>query len=88
MAEEFTKENPNIVVKPVYTGNYADTITKVQAGVQGKNSSSGIGHSHTITLISLKSYANIRVSHRECSFIYGYQHLTLAFVAFYEPMID
>ncbi|MCB8814781.1 ABC transporter substrate-binding protein [Desulfosporosinus shakirovi] len=37
MAAEFMKENPNIAVKPVYTGSYADTTTKVQAGVQGKN---------------------------------------------------
>lgn len=37
MAAEFMAENPNIVVKPVYTGSYADTTTKVQAGVQGKN---------------------------------------------------
>ncbi|WP_040949516.1 ABC transporter substrate-binding protein [Gorillibacterium massiliense] len=37
MAAEFTKENPNIVVKPVYTGSYADTTIKAQAGVQGKN---------------------------------------------------
>ncbi|RYD05798.1 hypothetical protein N752_07860 [Desulforamulus aquiferis] len=37
MASEFTKENPNITVKPVYTGSYADTNVKVQAGVQSNN---------------------------------------------------
>ncbi|MED4587072.1 ABC transporter substrate-binding protein [Brevibacillus choshinensis] len=36
MAEEFNKENPGITVKPVYTGSYQDTTTKVQAAVQGK----------------------------------------------------
>lgn len=36
MTEEFTKENPDIKVKPIYTGSYADTTTKVQAGVQAK----------------------------------------------------
>lgn len=37
MAKEFTKENPNITVKPVYTGSYADTAVKTQAGVQSKS---------------------------------------------------
>ncbi|TGU75636.1 extracellular solute-binding protein, partial [Mesorhizobium sp. M00.F.Ca.ET.186.01.1.1] len=36
MAEEFNKENPGITVKPVYTGSYQDTTTKIQAAVQGK----------------------------------------------------
>ncbi|MFS0917660.1 ABC transporter substrate-binding protein [Brevibacillus sp. 179-C 1.1 NHS] len=36
MAEEFNKQNPDITVKPVYTGSYQDTTTKVQAAVQGK----------------------------------------------------
>jgi len=36
MAEEFNKENPEITVKPVYTGSYQDTTTKIQAAVQGK----------------------------------------------------
>lgn len=35
MAADFTKENPNIIVKPVYTGSYADTSVKVQTAVQG-----------------------------------------------------
>lgn len=34
---DFTKENPNIVVKPVYTGNYDDTVVKIQTARQGKN---------------------------------------------------
>jgi len=33
MAAEFTKENPNIVIKPVYAGSYSDTTIKVQAAV-------------------------------------------------------
>ncbi|CAH0121322.1 sn-glycerol-3-phosphate-binding periplasmic protein UgpB [Paenibacillus sp. CECT 9249] len=37
MAKEFMEQNPNIVVKPVYTGSYADTTVKTQAGVQGGN---------------------------------------------------
>ncbi|CAM4466532.1 ABC transporter substrate-binding protein [Paenibacillus tarimensis] len=36
MAADFTKENPNITVKPVYTGSYDDTMIKTQASVQGK----------------------------------------------------
>ncbi|ELK43940.1 ABC transporter substrate-binding protein [Brevibacillus agri] len=36
MAEEFNKANPGITVKPVYTGSYQDTTTKIQAAVQGK----------------------------------------------------
>ncbi|GAA3399998.1 ABC transporter substrate-binding protein [Paenibacillus hodogayensis] len=36
MAQEFTKLHPNITVKPVYTGSYADTTVKTQAGVQSK----------------------------------------------------
>jgi sn-glycerol 3-phosphate transport system substrate-binding protein len=36
MAREFTKLHPNITVKPVYTGSYADTTVKAQAGVQSK----------------------------------------------------
>ncbi|USG65620.1 extracellular solute-binding protein [Brevibacillus ruminantium] len=36
MAEEFNKQNPEITVKPVYTGSYQDTTTKIQAAVQGK----------------------------------------------------
>ncbi|MFD1175752.1 ABC transporter substrate-binding protein [Paenibacillus puldeungensis] len=37
MTKEFTKQNPNITVKPIYTGSYADTAVKTQAGVQSKN---------------------------------------------------
>ncbi|RXT04302.1 ABC transporter substrate-binding protein [Ammoniphilus sp. CFH 90114] len=37
MAEQFNQEHPNIQVKPVYTGSYQDTTTKIQAAVQGKN---------------------------------------------------
>ncbi|UFJ40276.1 ABC transporter substrate-binding protein [Brevibacillus humidisoli] len=37
MAAEFNQQQSNIVVKPVYTGSYQDTTTKVQAAVQGNN---------------------------------------------------
>ncbi|HBE87034.1 MAG TPA: ABC transporter substrate-binding protein, partial [Lachnoclostridium sp.] len=32
---DFNLENPDIVVEPVYTGNYDDTVTKIQTAVQG-----------------------------------------------------
>jgi sn-glycerol 3-phosphate transport system substrate-binding protein len=35
MAEEFSKENPGIRVKPVYTGSYQDTITKTLTALKG-----------------------------------------------------
>ncbi|QQO08605.1 ABC transporter substrate-binding protein [Breznakiella homolactica] len=37
ICDDFTKENPNIVIKPVYTGNYDDTVVKIQTAIQGKN---------------------------------------------------
>lgn len=35
MCADFTSENPNITVESVYTGNYDDTVTKIQTAVQG-----------------------------------------------------
>ena len=32
---DFNKEHPDIVVEPVYTGNYDDTVTKSQTAIQG-----------------------------------------------------
>ena len=32
---DFNAENKDIVVEPVYTGNYDDTVTKIQTAVQG-----------------------------------------------------
>lgn len=32
---EFNAENPEIVVEPIYTGNYDDTVTKIQTAIQG-----------------------------------------------------
>ena len=29
------EENPDVVVEPVYTGNYDDTVTKIQTAIQG-----------------------------------------------------
>jgi sn-glycerol 3-phosphate transport system substrate-binding protein len=34
---DFNRENPNIIVKPVYTGNYDDTVVKIQTAIQGRN---------------------------------------------------
>jgi sn-glycerol 3-phosphate transport system substrate-binding protein len=34
---DFNLENPNIIVKPVYTGNYDDTVVKIQTAIQGRN---------------------------------------------------
>ncbi len=35
VCKEFNEANPGIVVEPVYTGNYDDTVTKIQTAVQG-----------------------------------------------------
>jgi len=35
MAADFEKENPTIKVKPIYSGSYQDTITKVLTAVKG-----------------------------------------------------
>jgi sn-glycerol 3-phosphate transport system substrate-binding protein len=35
MVKDFNAANPNIKVTPIFSGNYADTMTKVQAGIQG-----------------------------------------------------
>lgn len=35
MVAEFTAANPNIKVEPVFSGSYADTLTKVQTLIQG-----------------------------------------------------
>lgn len=32
---DFNRENPDIFVEPVYTGNYDDTVTKIQTAIQG-----------------------------------------------------
>ena len=32
---DFNAENPDIFVEPVYTGNYDDTVTKIQTAMQG-----------------------------------------------------
>ncbi len=34
---DFTSENPDIIVTPVYTGNYDDTVVKIQTAAQGGN---------------------------------------------------
>lgn len=37
MVNKFNTENENIKVEPVYTGNYDDTVTKIQTAAQGGN---------------------------------------------------
>ena len=37
MTADFNKENPDIKVTAVYTGNYGDTVTKIQTAIQGGN---------------------------------------------------
>lgn len=32
---DFNAANPDVIVEPVYTGNYDDTVTKIQTAVQG-----------------------------------------------------
>lgn len=35
ICNDFSKENSEIVVDPIYTGNYDDTVTKIQTAIQG-----------------------------------------------------
>lgn len=37
LCRQYHEENPDVVVKPVYAGSYADTRTKVQAAIKGGN---------------------------------------------------
>lgn len=37
LCKQYHEENPDITVKPVYAGSYADTRTKVQAAIKGGN---------------------------------------------------
>ena len=34
---DFTAENPNIIIKPIYTGNYDDNIIKLQTAFEAKD---------------------------------------------------
>jgi len=36
ICSDFTAENPDIAIKPVYTGSYDDTVVKIQTAVAGK----------------------------------------------------
>lgn len=36
LADQYKKENPNVTVTPVYTGDYDETRTKIQAAVKAK----------------------------------------------------
>ena len=35
LCAQYNEENPDVVVEPVYTGNYDDTVTKIQTAIQG-----------------------------------------------------
>ncbi len=35
IADDFHKVNPDIIVEPIYTGNYDDTVVKIQTAIQG-----------------------------------------------------
>ena len=37
LCQQYHEENPNVTVKPVYAGSYADTRTKVQAAIKAGN---------------------------------------------------
>ena len=37
MTEDFNRENPDVQVQAVYTGNYDDTVTAIQTAIQGGN---------------------------------------------------
>ena len=37
LTKDFNAENPDIEVEAVYTGNYDDTVTKIQTAAQGGN---------------------------------------------------
>lgn len=37
ITKDFNAENPDIEVEAVYTGNYDDTVTKIQTAAQGGN---------------------------------------------------
>lgn len=37
ICNDWNAEHPNVIVKPVYTGNYDDTVVKIQSAIQGKN---------------------------------------------------
>jgi sn-glycerol 3-phosphate transport system substrate-binding protein len=54
LCEQFYSEHPNIKVKPVYSGTYAETRTKVQAAIQGGNTPA-IALMFSIDLFSLLS---------------------------------
>ena len=54
LCDEFHEEHPDILVKPVYAGTYAETRTKVQAAIKGGNTPA-IALMFSIDLFSLLS---------------------------------
>lgn len=57
LAAEFTKENPNIVINPVFCGNSTETMTKTVAAIQGGNAPDFaiLGNSELYSLLNLEA---------------------------------
>ncbi len=57
LAAEFTKENPEITVNPVFCGNSTETMTKTVAAIQGGNAPDFaiLGNSELYSLLSLEA---------------------------------
>lgn len=55
LAAEFTKENPNIIINPVFCGNSTETTTKTIAAIQGGNAPDFaiLGNSELYSMLSL-----------------------------------
>lgn len=57
LAAEFTKENPDIIVHPVFCGNSTETMTKTVAAIQGGTAPEFaiLGNSELYSLLSLEA---------------------------------
>ena len=57
LAAEFTKENPNIIINPVFCGNSTETTTKTIAAIQGGNAPDFaiLGNSELYSMLSLEA---------------------------------
>ncbi|RXT15431.1 ABC transporter substrate-binding protein [Ammoniphilus sp. CFH 90114] len=61
LAADFTKENPNIKVTPIFGGSYQDTMTKVATAVQGGNAPdmAVLLSTELYTLLSMNAIENL-----------------------------
>lgn len=57
LSSEFTKENPNIVINPVFCGNSTETMTKTVAAINGGNAPDFaiLGNSELYSLLHLEA---------------------------------